>query len=133
MTIALAALHQGSPFLRYWAELLREQRFNAGPLWFVWALLVFNAAYLLWRTARGSSSDAPLAPGHLALLVAALVTGIGAFALRLLVPVGQERWMLQIGYLSSYVVLFAGGCALARGRWLEQVGPEFARPWRIAS
>ena len=133
MTIALAGIYGGSPFLRYWASLMREHRFNAGPLWFVWALLVFNFAYLLWRALRGRSTDAPLVPGHLTLLVAALATGIGAFLLRLLVPVGQERWMLQVGYFSSYVVLFAGGCALARARWLEQVDPAFARPWRILS
>jgi len=48
-------------------------------------------------------------------------------------PVGQDIWGLQIGYFASYTALFAGGCAMAGSRWLENIGPEQANRWRLAA
>lgn len=134
MTIALAAMHKGQPFLGYWSMLTRTGEFEVGPLWFALALLYFSLAYWLWRLVRGARAPgAALVPGHGALLAGALLTGAGAFLLRLWVPVGSQRWLMQIGYFSSYIVLFVAGLALARNKWLEQVGPDIAGPWRLIS
>ena len=134
MTMALAGMVNGAPFLAHWAALLAAHAFELGPLWFALTLLYFSAALLLWRQLSGPRcAGPPWTPGHGALLAAALFTGAGAFLLRLWMPVGSERWLLQIAYFSSYIVLFASGVALAPGKWLELVGPNIARPWRVVS
>jgi len=131
LTVALAATREGEPFFATWAALTARLYFNIGPLWFALALLIFSAAYLLWRQLSGSTGLGNWSPSHRTLLLAALVTGAGAFLLRLVMPVGQDIWGLQIGYFASYTVLFAGGCAMAGSRWLERVGPEQANRWRL--
>lgn len=134
MTIALAEVREGAPFLENWRALVVAGHFNIGPLWFALALLLLSLAYVLWRMAAPACGRAQAfmpRPAHL--LAAALATGALAFLLRLWVPVGQERWMLQIGYFGSYVVLFAAGCATARGSWLEQIDARTARAWRLVA
>ena len=134
MTVALAGLHEGTPFWAHWWALTRAATFDIGPLWFAFALLLFSAAYLFVRALDPHAATRKgIAPGHATLFAAALATGLAAFALRLWMPVGSQLWSLQIGYFASYTVLFAAGCACARTRWLEQVGPELARPWRWVS
>jgi fucose 4-O-acetylase-like acetyltransferase len=134
MTTALAGMVNGEPFMAQWSMLLGAHAFELGPLWFALTLLYFSAALLLWRQLSGPRSAGPSwVPGHGALLAAALFTGAGAFILRLWMPVGSQRWLLQIAYFSSYIVLFAAGVALAPSKWLELVGPGIARPWRAVS
>jgi fucose 4-O-acetylase-like acetyltransferase len=134
MTVALAHASSGQPFLEHWARLTRAGYFNIGPLWFAFALLLFSFAYVLWRVvARRAGDGAGFVPRQSHLLAAAVATGVLSFVLRLWVPVGQERWTLQIAYFSSYVVLFVSGCATARSRWLEHIDGDTARVWRITA
>ena len=134
MTVAMAEVAHGKPFLQTWGGLISSAYFNIGPLWFAFALLLFSAAYAAWRiVAPQAEKITPFIPGHGVLLSAALTTGMLAFLLRLWVPVGQERWMLQVGYFASYIVLFIAGCMTSRSRWLEQINLQLARPWRIAA
>ncbi|MCC2961489.1 acyltransferase [Massilia sp. IC2-278] len=133
LTVALADMREGEPFLSNWTAMMAALRFEIGPLWFAWALLLFSAAYLLWRRLRGGTGLGNWEPGRRTLLLAALATGAAAFLLRLLVPVGEERLGLQVGYFASYTVLFAGGCAMAGSRWIERVGPQQAGRWSLAA
>lgn len=105
-----------------------------GPLWFAEALLIFAGVWLLWRGWRGTAAAANIPfPSDTVLLVAALVTGIAAFLLRLVWPVGVNVGFLQLGYFASYIVLFAAGCAGAEQRWLEQIPESLKSRWvRIA-
>ncbi|MEZ5727426.1 MAG: hypothetical protein R3E48_05020 [Burkholderiaceae bacterium] len=64
------------------------------------------------------------------LLAAAAATGVVAFALRLKWPVGSEVWGLQLGYFSSYVVLFGAGFLAASPRWLERLPAPQVGTWR---
>ena len=133
-TLALARIHDHKPFFDTWASLIILETFQIGPLWFAAALLFFSIVYLLVRLALGTRKlTANLVPTHLVLLLAALITGAGAFALRLWVPVGQELWLMQIGYFSSYIVLFAAGCVFARSRWLEHIDGTMAKRWLLVS
>jgi peptidoglycan/LPS O-acetylase OafA/YrhL len=113
----------------------RDGPIDIGPLWFVEALLLFALAFVGWRALGGPASEGAGArlPRHRTLAVAGVATGLVAFAIRLVVPVGQVVGGLQLGYFASYVVLFAAGCAAASPRWLEQVDEAYARPWgRVA-
>jgi glucans biosynthesis protein C len=134
MTVALVARVNGDAFWASWWQLTRDLTFNIGPLWFAYALLLFSAVYGIWRllSRRLASSTMATSTGtltHGRLLAAALITAMAAFTLRLWVPVGEQRWGLQIGYFASYTVLFAAGCWLARERGLENIDGRIAKPW----
>ncbi len=136
LAVALAGTQQGRPLLHGWWQLLAQGRFVIGPLWFAWALLLFSAGWLSWG--RFKPAPAPAAPAPMprdrAWLLAALGVGAAALAIRQLVPVGETRWGLQLGYFASYLFLFALGCAAARPFLAgERVGRAQARRWgRVA-
>ena len=134
ITIALAQTARGQPFVDTLLALWRRGEFEKGPLWFAWALLIFALAAVLWQTI-GQRRDVPVAsnrafPSNGSLLLAALVTGVVAFLLRLRWPVGREVWGLQLGYFASYVVLFVAGWVAAAPRWLEAWPSVHLRTWR---
>jgi surface polysaccharide O-acyltransferase-like enzyme len=134
-TIALARTAANRPFTAVLLYRWRNGLLEPGPLWFAEALLIFTGIFLLLRSLRPARTPrATVAfPSNRALLIAALATGSAAFLLRLEWPVGENVAALQLGYFSSYVVLFAAGCLGAKGRWLETVPPAQARLWgRIA-
>lgn len=132
-TIALAQTTRGKPF---WDTLLRlwtQGKFEKGPMWFAWALLIFALGAVVWHAfdgRRGETGAERPFPTDAALLLAALGTGAVAFALRLQWPVGREVAGLQIGYFASYVVLFVAGCLAASPQWLEHWPAAQVRTWR---
>ncbi|PYI56534.1 acyltransferase family protein [Paenibacillus flagellatus] len=108
--------------------------FEPGPLWFLVALLLFNAAYAFYRrVTAGRASVRPFALtsarvfGYLAAVSAA------NFIVRLFLPVGEEVLSLQLGYFPAYVGLFFGGIAASRGQWLERLTTKAARRWGAAA
>jgi hypothetical protein len=134
LTNAIAEMAGGHPFLANFANRLLELRYRPGPLWFVQSLLLFTLAYAGWRTLRPAiPPDARPLPSRQALLFSALGVGATSFAVRLLMPVGQEFWHMQLGYFPSYVALFATGCVAARHSWLARIDAKYMRFWwRIA-
>lgn len=136
VTIAIAQTSRGHPFIETLVYLLRVGTFESGPLWFAQALLLFSGAAVLMLklSARGQvqrlQEDVSRRwPSNIAVLGAALGTGIGALALRVFWPVGINVWGLQLGYFSSYVVLFAFGCLAARHHWLERLSSDQVHTW----
>jgi len=135
LTIALAAFGQGHSFARTLLFLWRHAVFENGPLWFAQALLIFSLGYALAAPALarlGRTQTSRITchfPTNRTLIIAALGTGLAALVLRVFWPVGVNAWGLQLGYFSSYVVLFAAGCAAAQPRWLEQLPAVQVRTW----
>lgn len=135
LTVALAATAEGRPFGRVFVWLWRHGRFEPGPLWFAESLLLFAAVFAAWRIARPLSGARPALPfpSNRDLLAAAVATGMAAFLLRLVWPVGVNVGFLQLGYFASYIALFAAGCGGSRGRWLDAIPEQTKRLWlRIA-
>ncbi len=135
ITVALAQTANGRPFVGVFAYLWSHGMLEPGPLWFAEALLIFAAVWLSWRLVSGKSSASVGVsfPSDMVLLAAALVTGIVAFLVRLMWPVGVNVGFLQVGYFASYIVLFAAGCIGAEQKWLEQIPEDRKRRWlRIA-
>jgi hypothetical protein len=131
LTIAIATVASPRDLLATTIALRRQGVVEPGPLWFVEALLLFALAFVGWRALGGSATvaaSAPL-PTHRTLAIAAVATGVLAFAIRLVFPVGVIVAGLNVGYFASYVVLFVAGCAAASPRWLERVDESYARPW----
>ena len=135
ITVALAQTVKGRSFFATLGLLARRGAIILGPMWFVWALLIFAGAYLVLRAAIGAErlERARPFPSNAVLAASALATGAAAFLLRLRWPTGAEAIGLQIGYFASYVVLFAAGCLGAKGRWLENVPPNQLVRWRRIS
>jgi Acyltransferase family len=131
-TIALARTARGDAFADTLRGLWQRGTFEAGPLWFAWALLLFAlAAAAVFALRDGTADRLPRPwPSDAALLVAALGTGAAAFALRLVWPVGVNVSALQLGYFASYGLLFAFGCAMGAPRWLDDLPPARVQRWR---
>jgi len=132
-TIALAQTSRGKPFIDTLLQLWRHGEFEKGPLWFAWALLIFAVGAVLWHVLRKPVrllNTGRRFPTNNALLIAAISTGVIAFALRLQWPVGTEVGGLQLGYFATYVVLFITGCLAAAPRWLKCLPDAQVRIWR---
>jgi hypothetical protein len=135
LTVALAEIANGHPFLATVVWLARHGVIIPGPMWFVEALLIFSAAYVALRAAAGPErlEKARPFPSNRVLAGAALGTGAAAFLLRLRWPVGETVLALQLGYFASYAVLFLAGCLGAKGRWLENIPVQQLATWRRVS
>jgi peptidoglycan/LPS O-acetylase OafA/YrhL len=134
-TIALARARADRPFFEVLMGLWKHGTFEAGPLWFAEALLLFALGAIAWSwVPRRAGSDVraddhAALPSDRTLLIATLATGGASGALRAVWPVGVNVWNLQLAYFSSYVLLFVVGCIAARPRWLERVPPQRVRRW----
>lgn len=133
LTVAIAQ-SRGWDFAEMWLSLMRQLRFEIGPMWFAFALLIFSVAYVAWRrlVPLKPSPKQPI-PSLGTWIVSALGVGAAALIIRQLVPVGEEVLNLQLGYFASYVFLFAVGCVAERYGWLEKVKQRHAMPWIIAA
>jgi fucose 4-O-acetylase-like acetyltransferase len=123
------------PFLPDFLNRVLHGPWENGPLWFAQALLIFSIGFVLWALWRGLQQrklDAPL-PANCAWLYTAVGVGLGAFLIRLWVPVGQNIWGLQLGYFSSYIFLFVLGCVAWQRNWIERLPWKTARRWLIIS
>jgi peptidoglycan/LPS O-acetylase OafA/YrhL len=131
LTNALAQIATGRSFAMVFVYQWMHARFEPGPLWFAEALLIFAAVWLVWRLLRKSApaADQTPFPSNTALLAAVLLTGLAAFLLRLVWPVGVNVAFLQLGYFASYIALFAAGCAAASGKWLERIPQPSKQLW----
>jgi hypothetical protein len=109
--VMVQSVTRGRGFFDVLLQRWQSGAFEPGPLWFCEALLIFAAAYLIVHVVFGRSDARLPFPSNRALLLAAVGTGIAAFALRLKWPVGTNVLALQLGYFASYVVLFAAGCS----------------------
>jgi peptidoglycan/LPS O-acetylase OafA/YrhL len=108
-----------------------------GPLWFAEALLIFCLAYCAWRAMFGApltkaERTTRAVPTAGKWLLSALLTGIGALAIRQVVHVGVNIAALQLGYFATYIVLFAVGIAAWRYDWIRQLNWANARGGIIA-
>jgi glucan biosynthesis protein C len=98
-----------------------------GPTWFLGVLLLFSAGYALARTLlpRRTAAASPLRGWHLVL--AGVVIALASYALRLVVPLGEERWHLALGQAPAWIVGFVLGLLGAERGWLRPIAPLIAR------
>lgn len=134
LTIALSNLPKEEFVLLSWVRMMSGGTFVIGPLWFVWALLLFSLAWMIWKriepvVANGRRKSDDRLPGWPTWLMSACIVGAVALILRQWFPVGDTVMGLQLGYFASYVFLFFLGCRASAGRWLEQVSQAQARTW----
>lgn len=136
LTAAMVNAAAGRGFWSTFVALWNQGSIITGPLWFVQALLMFSIAYCLWRACfdRWLENTARVLkpiPAYGWWLMSAVAVGVGALAIRQLVPAGVNVIGLQIGYFSSYTFLFAAGAAAWRHDWLRQLRWKHVRPWIV--
>jgi hypothetical protein len=101
---------------------------DAGPLWFVAALLTFSLVYAAWRWWRPGGNGGGAAMRARQLLVAAAVVTAGSFAVRLRWPFGSATLLdLRWPEWSQGAVLFTLGVLWGERGWLGEVPVAWAR------
>jgi hypothetical protein len=107
---------------------------STGPLWFSETLLFFCAAYALFRRIRPratAAAETAKPPSAKALACIILGTGLGAFAIRLIFPIGTDVLNLQFSFFASYIVLFILGIMTGERGWMESLAGEKNIRWFI--
>lgn len=135
-TIWIAQLHESASFLSVLRDLWVHRRFINGPLWFSEALLLFTSFYCCFRYLRVGRklriqkglSLSPI-PSHWTWFLSILGVGFGSLMIRQFVRVGENVFGLQLGYFSSYILLFFLGIVAKRKNWLRRLNWSQVRPW----
>jgi glucan biosynthesis protein C len=98
-------------------------------LWFVAHLLVYSAAYVVWRVVlvrsrQAQSSQSP--PGHIVIIGFVLALALITFLVRIWYPI--DRWVsflwimpVEPAHVPQYMALFAAGVAAFRGDWFRSM------------
>ena len=110
---------------------------GTGPLWFVEALLIFAAFYVLWR-ALAKKPDAPgqsdgEVPGNTMVTLLILFLGIVSFIVRIWLPVGWAfgPLNLQFPFFPQYICMFILGIIAYRRNWLRRLPDSMGRLWLV--
>jgi len=133
-----AAMHQGEmsePWLDF-VWITDTEYPGPGPMWFALTLLIFETVYAFYRRFSKRAVEAKQGIGfHQMLDFILFITGTGllAFSIRLLYPLGKNFFGLQFGYFVLYVAMYALGIVACRRSWLARFTLRKARPWFAAS
>jgi surface polysaccharide O-acyltransferase-like enzyme len=108
-----------------------------GPLWFVEVLLIFSLVYAAWRRFFRPKPPVPPVetdsrfPGNAAIVLFALLTGVGAFLVRLVFPVDWNFSLLnlQLPFFVLYIALFIVGLVAYRRNWLLGLPDAKGKLW----
>ena len=136
--VVVAYVTQGQ--IRPWWQYLPgvgESVIGAGPLWFVEVLLIFSLAYALWRRFFRPNPPVPPVeteshfPGNAIIVLFALLTGMGAFLVRLVFPIGWNFSLLnlQFPFFVLYIALFIVGLIAYRRNWLLGLPDAKGKLW----
>lgn len=118
---------------------------DAGPTWFIFAVLGFSLLYTLLRliskprvtsaVAQPSWTRRLPAPSTRTLLIVAVGMAAGMFAVCQFVPLSEPTRIfdgalpLLFAFFPFYTVLFFGGVLAARNRWLESWNASMLKFW----
>ncbi len=110
---------------------------DAGPTWFLFALLVLGGAYSLYRLVRGGA--APLggelaAPSVPKLLGFTLVMAVSMLLTAQVSPIGDFKPLfgfiyLQPAFFPQYLLMFAAGILAYRNDWFNRFDVRQLRVW----
>lgn len=136
--------HNNPSWLSWYIHYISSLEFlsSSGPLWFALALLVFSLVYALLR----HISFFPPMPTYLKqaksiknswVICVMAIMAIVAFLIRLVQPAGVPLFntltgnFMQIGFFSSYIILFAVGIIFKRCNLLNKLSYTFGKRWLI--
>jgi surface polysaccharide O-acyltransferase-like enzyme len=105
-----------------------------GPLWFTAHLLIYIVVYAALRNVLAPSLGSPDAPGHMAILVYAILLGAVTALVRFYSPIddwGRVFGLIPVEFarLPQHLSLFVIGIIAGRGRWFEKLDDSVAAIW----
>ena len=118
----------------WWVLTHRDPLLDSGSLWFALVLLVYSAAFALWRMRRPAPAapTRPLTGAHLVAAVAAVA--VTSFVVRLAFPArGGQILDLHLWQWPQCLGLFALGVVAARHGWARHVPDGVRRGCGIAT
>ena len=101
-----------------------------GPMWFVFTLLIFESAYVVYRSLRKRRILIRTTQKEwIFTLLFILFTGVIAFVIRLWMPIGSEVFGLQLGYFTLYTAMYFMGIVAYRKKLLDRLDMHKASLW----
>ena len=101
---------------------------SSGPLWFAEALLIFCIIYIIARKLIPKQKVIiEIKTKHI--ITAIIVTGITAFLIRLIFPIGTAFFNLQFSYFASYIMLFISGIIAGENNLLDLIAAKKNIKW----
>ena len=98
-----------------------------GPLWYVQTLLIFCTFYVFVK--KFSTIIKVIKINSFNIIFTIILTGILAFLIRLVFPIGSSFYNLQFGYFSSYIVMFIAGIIIGENNLLDEITDERNISW----
>lgn len=124
-------------FLQYYFHYLVSFDFigSSGPLWFAFALLLFNYFYVLIRkfTKKRSIKKEMKLPGTKSVMLLVLTIAVFAFLIRIVQPIGTNIANMQLCFFSQYIILFIVGVKAGRYDWFSKISFHTGRRWLVAA
>jgi surface polysaccharide O-acyltransferase-like enzyme len=99
-----------------------------GPLWFVQTLLIFCIIYAVWKKCFSLKNNMSAFDAK-RIIFAIVITGIIAFLIRIIYPIGSSFYNLQFSFFSSYIALFVLGIIIGENNLLEHITREQNIKW----
>jgi hypothetical protein len=102
-----------------------------GPMWFVEALIIFTLGYLLINPFKFSITIK--FPKNQTILLAAILTGLLQFIIRIWLPVGWSMPFtnFQLPHFVQYLLLFVFGIIAYQNNWMDSVTLKLGKQWFI--
>lgn len=124
-------------FFEYYSKFLLSLKFlgASGPLWFAFALLIFNCIYALFRCLTKHSvieKEKELPNLKTTILIILLIT-ICAFLIRIVQPIDSSILNMQLCFFSQYIILFIVGIKAGRYDWFSKLTYKNGRKWFFAA
>jgi len=111
---------------------------DAGPMWFLYVLLILTAGYTLWRWITSLDpikqyipKEFPI-PRFLFLLITAISLGCVTFLVRLVSPIDTMPLGIPFGYIIQYAMMFSVGIIAFRYGWFEMMSKKGIKIWSIS-
>jgi hypothetical protein len=111
---------------------------DAGPMWFLYVLLILTAGYTLWRWITSFEpikqqipKQFPI-PRYLYLLITAIGLGCVTFLVRLVFPIDTMPLGIPFGYIIQYAMMFSVGIIAFRYGWFEMMSKKGIKIWSIS-
>jgi len=108
---------------------------GSGPLWFVFALLIFCMIYAFVRRLsknRVTNGEKPFPSAKSIFILIGIMGGV-TFLVRIIQPIGTTVMNMQLCFFTQYIMLFVIGIKAYRYNWLEQINYSWGIKWLKAA
>jgi surface polysaccharide O-acyltransferase-like enzyme len=124
-------------FLNYYLNYIGSFDFigSSGPLWFAFALLIFNCTYALYRniTKTHMIAKEKKLPGFRTTLFIILLITVLTYLVRLVLPIDTNIINMQLCFFTQYIILFIIGIKAGRYDWFSKLSYKTGHKWFVAA